>query len=201
LTEGHPLEVLGKEGLSNAFLGNLIEVGIVTADHRRVMEGLVRLGIGPWRIHTFDSSTVGGRTYRGEAGEYVLRVCFADVSNVVWEIMEPVEGPSIIEEHPAEHGEGIHHVAFDCQGMPWEKRMAAFASRGFGLTQAGTLADGNSFAFFDTQVATGTTFETYLVPEEFVWPEPEEWFPGPPPAPKRLGGAAGEDVPTGEGTG
>jgi methylmalonyl-CoA/ethylmalonyl-CoA epimerase len=169
-----------RNALSNAFLGNLIEVCIVTADHRRVMEGLVRLGIGPWRVHTFDSSTVSERTYRGEAGEYVLKVCFADASNVVWEIMEPVEGPSILEEYLAEHGEGIHHVAFDCMGKPWAERLAAFASRGFGLTQSGTFAGGNSFAFFDTQSATGTTFETYLIPEDFAWPEPEEWFPGPP---------------------
>jgi hypothetical protein len=42
--------------------------------------------------------------------------------------------------------------------------------------------DANAFAFFDTEKATGTVFETYSIPEGFVWPEPEEWYPGPPPA-------------------
>ena len=41
--------------------------------------------------------------------------------------------------------------------------------------------DANAFAFFDTAEATGTTFETYSIPKGFVWPEPEEWYPGPPP--------------------
>ena len=39
----------------------------------------------------------------------------------------------------------------------------------------------NAFAFFGTEAATGTTFETYDIPDDFVWPEPEEWYPGPPP--------------------
>ena len=46
-------EVLDENTMSNGFLGNLVEVCVVTRDHRRTMEGLVRLGIGPWRVHTF----------------------------------------------------------------------------------------------------------------------------------------------------
>jgi len=33
---------------------------------------------------------------------------------------------------------------------------------------------------FATESAT-TTSETYTIPAGFVWPEPEEWFPAPPP--------------------
>jgi methylmalonyl-CoA/ethylmalonyl-CoA epimerase len=154
------VQVISENRLSNSFLGNLIEICVVTADHRRVMEGMVRLGIGPWRVHTFDSSTVTERTYRGEPAEYVLRVCFAEADNVVWEIMQPVDGPTILQDFLEEHGEGIHHVAFDCAGARWEKRLAAFASRGFQLTQSGRFAGQNEFAFFGTESATGTTFET-----------------------------------------
>jgi methylmalonyl-CoA/ethylmalonyl-CoA epimerase len=42
--------------------------------------------------------------------------------------------------------------------------------------------DRNAFASFDTEAARTTTFETYIIPEDFVWPEPDEWFPAPPPA-------------------
>jgi ABC-type multidrug transport system ATPase subunit len=44
-------EVISENRLSNSFLGNLIEICIVTRNHRRTMEGMVRLGIGPWRVH------------------------------------------------------------------------------------------------------------------------------------------------------
>ena len=173
--------VLSATTLSNGFLGKLIEICFVTADHRRTMEGLVRLGIGPWRVYTFDSATVTGRTYRGSDADYAIKVCFADVGDLAVEIMQPLYGPSIFQEFLDAHGEGIQHVAFDCEEKPWEQRAAEFERRGFPLVQSGRFMDANAFAFFDTGAATGTTFETYSIPPGFVWPEPEEWYPAPPP--------------------
>ena len=174
-------EVLSATELSNSFLGRLIEVCFVTADHRRTMEGLVRLGIGPWRVYTFDSTTVADRTYRGESADFAIKVCFADVGDLAVEIMQPLYGPSIFQEFLDAHGEGIQHIAFDCDEKPWADRVGDFAGRGFPLVQSGRFAGANAFAFFDTVEATGTTFETYSISEGFVWPEPESWYPAPPP--------------------
>jgi methylmalonyl-CoA/ethylmalonyl-CoA epimerase len=179
--EGLP-SVLSATELSNSFLGNLIEICFVTADYRRTMKGLVRLGIGPWRVYTFDSTTVSGRTYRGADADYAIKVCFADSGDLAVEIMQPLYGPSIFQEFLDNHGEGIQHIAFDCHEKPWDCRTNEFAERGFPLVQAGRFMDLNAFGFFDTEDATGTTFETYSIPRGFVWPEPEEWYPGSPPA-------------------
>jgi methylmalonyl-CoA/ethylmalonyl-CoA epimerase len=173
--------VVSATELSNSFLGELIEICIVTADHQRTMEGLVRLGIGPWRVYTFDSQTVNQRTYHGETADWAIKVCFADVGELAVEIMQPLYGPSIFQEHLDQHGEGIHHIAFDVARRPWQERLAAFAQRGFAVSQSGRFVDQNAFAFFATEAATSTTFETYDIPADFVWPEPEAWFPGPPP--------------------
>ena len=43
--------------------------------------------------------------------------------------------------------------------------------------QAGEWMGRNRFAFFGTEGKTGTCFETYEFPEDWVDPEPEEWFP------------------------
>jgi hypothetical protein len=48
---------------------------------------------------------------------------------VVWEIMEPIDEPTIMQEFLDEHGEGIHQVTFDDAGAPWESRLAVFSSR------------------------------------------------------------------------
>jgi methylmalonyl-CoA/ethylmalonyl-CoA epimerase len=183
-TESWPTVVSATE-LSNSFLGGLIEICLVTSDHQRAMEGLVRLGIGPWRVYTFDSRTVTQRTYHGEKADWAIKVCFADVGDVALEIMRPLYGPSIFQEYLDRHGEGIHHVAFDIGAKSWEERLADFAGRGFPVSQSGRFVDQNAFAFFDTEAATGTTFETYDIPDGFVWPEPEAWFPGPPPEGER----------------
>jgi methylmalonyl-CoA/ethylmalonyl-CoA epimerase len=177
--------VISATQMSNSFLGALIEVCWVTRDHRRTMEGLVKLGLGPWRVYTFDSTTVTQRTYAGREADFGIKVCFADVGDIALEIMQPLWGPSIFQEFLDRRGEGIHHVAFDAEGRPWPERLATFEQRGFPLAQSGRFMDANAFAFFDTEATTGTTFETYDIPHGFEWPEPEEWFPGPPPEGER----------------
>ncbi len=174
--------VVTEFALSNAFLGRIVEVCIVTEDYRRTMAGLVRLGVGPFRVYTFDDGNLAAPTYRGESSPFSLKVCFASNDGLTWEIMQPLAGRTIMREFLDAHGEGIHHVAFDCNGAPWDQRIAQFAGRGFGVTQSGRWLDQNSFSFFDTEAATTTCFETYHFPDGFDFPEPEEWYPGPPPA-------------------
>ena len=181
MTEPSSPDVISATELSTSFLGSLIEVCFVTRDHRRTMQGLVQLGIGPWRVYTFDSTTVTDQTYHERPADFALRVCFANVDNLALEIMEPLHGPSIFQDFLDAHGEGVQHLAFDCQRRPWSERQGAFADRGFRSVQSGTFAGGNRFAFFDTTAVSGTTFETYDIPHDFVWPEPDEWYPAAPP--------------------
>ena len=175
-------EVLSEFALSNSFLGKIIEVCLVTEDHERTMEGLVRLGIGPFRVYTFTPDTVAAQTYAGEPEDFSLKVCFATNDDLTFEIMQPLSGRTVMRDYLDRHGEGVHHLAFDCNGAPWEQRLTMFADRGFAQTQGGRWLDQNSFSFFDTEAATTTCFETYHFPDGFEYPEPEAWFPGPPPA-------------------
>jgi len=68
--------VVSPTELSNSFLGGLLEICFVTADHQRTMQVLVRLGIGPWRVYTFNSETVTKQTYRGAGADWAIKVCF-----------------------------------------------------------------------------------------------------------------------------
>ncbi|MBE9140209.1 VOC family protein [Nodosilinea sp. LEGE 07088] len=166
--------------LSQPFLGDIVEICIVTRDHQRTMAGLVKLGIGPWRIYTFDETTVAEQTYRGKSAKYAIKVCFAKAKNVIWEIMQPLSGSTIFQEFLDRHDEGIHHIAFNCDDRPWEARIQEFKSRGFHLIQSGIWMGQNAFAFFDTESETTTVFETYCFPTDFIYPEPEAWFPANP---------------------
>ncbi len=38
---------------------------------------------------------------------------------------------TVIREFLDQHGEGIHHIAFECNNAPWEQRLKMFADRGF----------------------------------------------------------------------
>lgn len=163
--------------LADSFLGNAVEVAIVTRDHRRTMEGLWRLGIGPWQIHTFTPQNTTNQTYRGQSAAFSLKVCFAQSGNLIWEIMEPLSGPTIFAEFLERHGEGIHHVAYDCNNIPFGERSEEFSRRGFQLVQSGSWMGTNHFAFFETEGATTTCLETYYFPDDWEYPEPEAWYP------------------------
>lgn len=162
---------------TDSFLGNIMEIALVTRDHERTMAGLWRLGIGPWQVHTFSPANTQNQTYRGQPSAFTMRVCFAQVGNLVWELIEPVSGPSIFAEFLDRHGEGIHHVAYDCHGIPLAERLAEFARRGFALVQSGSWMGTNHFAFFETESATSTCLETYVFPTDWSYPEPDAWYP------------------------
>ncbi|KAL9638265.1 MAG: hypothetical protein Q9164_001668 [Protoblastenia rupestris] len=190
--------------LTPSFLGKPIEICIVTRSHKRTLSSLCNLGIGPWRIYTCDSSNTTDQFYRGKASEYALLLCFAELpGGMVYEVIEPLvggAGGNIFEDWLRVKGEGgidcsppnphnrfiaetenmgfsqVHHIAYDCNNIPWEQRIKAFADRGMSVALQGRWNKDCRFAFFEDE-DTGTTFETIAFEEGYDYPEPDEWFP------------------------
>lgn len=166
--------------MSLPFLGNIVEICIVTSNYKRVIDGLIRLGIGPFQIHSFKPSCVSSQKYFGQFAPSELNVCFATEGSVVWEIMQPVSGPSIMADFLAKHGEGIHHVAFDCNGMTIQERKDEFSKRGFQLAQEGIWHGKRGtchFTFYDTEGATSMCFESYDFSPDWEDPADTIWYP------------------------
>ena len=164
-----------------AFLGKIIEVCSVSYDYKRTIKGLSELGIKPWRVYTFSSANTTEQTYNGTSNPtFVGKFCFAELpgSDVVYEVIQPVSGPNVFQGFLDKHGEGIHHTAWDMNNVrPFSKRIELMESKGFKCVQSGNFANGNHFAFFETEEATGTCFETIDFEDGFELPEPEEWYP------------------------
>ena len=67
-------QVLDDRALADSFLGDLIQVCIVARDHRRALEAMVRLGIGPWTDpHASTLSNLSETTYRGAPADHSAR--------------------------------------------------------------------------------------------------------------------------------
>ena len=170
--------------LADPFLGDIVEVCIVTYDYQRVMSGLVQLGIGPWRVYTFTPENTSNQTYKGQTSAFSLKVCFAPLGSITCKIIQPLAGPNIFSDFLHDHGEGVHHVAYDCNEIPFMDRLAEFAKRGFGApVQRGSWMGKNHFALFNTEAAATTCFETIAFPADWELPEPDAWFPEPPSSP------------------
>jgi len=179
MTKG--ISVTGAATLSNSFMGNMVQVCAVTRDFRRTVDGFVKLGLGPWAVYTFGPGTVTEQTYRGRPAVFSMRLGLATSGNMLWEVIEPLEGPSIYKDFLLAHGEGIQHVAMGCEGLSFKERVAEFEARGCTMIQSGLWVNRVPFAYFQTEDLTTTTLEVFDFPAGFALPEPEEWIPGPPP--------------------
>lgn len=169
--------VTGEATLDNSFLGNPMQICVVSRNYRKTIEGFIRLGIGPWSVYTFGPENVSDLTFRGKPAEYSMKLALAFTGSMMWEIVQPLTGPNIYDEFLERHGEGVHHVAFDCNNIPWEERCAEFEAHGFKMIQSGRWLDAVPYAYFETENDTTTTFETFIIPGDFVLPEPEETYP------------------------
>ena len=176
------VSVQNETSLDTSFLGNTVQVCVVSRDLQRTAEGMIRLGIGPWRIFTFSPENVRDMTYKGEAAEMRFRLAIAYSGSMMWEVIQPLDGPSIYTDFLEQHGEGLHHVLVDCNGVPWEDRVRLFKEHGYDMVQSGVWEGQVAYAYFATEADMATTIETAVFPEGFTMPEPEQWLPSPPPA-------------------
>jgi methylmalonyl-CoA/ethylmalonyl-CoA epimerase len=163
------------------FLGSISEICFVTPDYKKTIDGLTKLGIGPFQVFHFNSTTVRDRKYHGQSSDFELYACFAKQGSLAIEIMQPTSGRSLMSEYLERHNnqEGIQHVAFDLDNVPMEERIFKMKERGFAPAMEGWWIGKRGechFCFFDTENATGTIFETIDFSPD--WEDPEcEWYP------------------------
>ncbi|MBH60942.1 MAG: glyoxalase [Alphaproteobacteria bacterium] len=118
---------------------------------------------------------------RGQEIPYSMDTAICWSGKVMWELIEPLDGPTIYEEFLEAHGEGIHHVQGRHNGFDYEEHVNAFAERGYSILMEGNY-EGAKFAYLDTEDPLKTIIEIRGVPEDWVRPEPDSWYPAPPEA-------------------
>jgi len=169
---------------TQAFLGTLSEICIVTPNHLKTIQGLAKFSIGPFQIFTFNPSTIKNYTYRNApVSEFNLTVAFAQHGSLAIEIIQPNSGPSLMADYLQEIGgkEGIQHVAFNMGGKKdgMEERVRVMGERGVKPAMRGTWMGAKGtceFCFFDTKEIVGTVLETIEFSED--WEDPEGvWYP------------------------
>jgi catechol 2,3-dioxygenase-like lactoylglutathione lyase family enzyme len=140
------------------------QIGFVVRDvERAAREFDARLGAGPWRGWLFGPQGQG-REYRGRPAEWSLRLALNEGSPQ-FELIEPLDGPSIHGDWLEERGESFQHVAYivpsleqitsemEAAGHPAVARIHAFGAAGDGAA-----------AYFDTVAALGFMVEAVEPP-------------------------------------
>ncbi len=158
--------------------GKIDQVCVVTPDLRRAMEQYRSLlGLEPWRILGFGPDTVRRLTYRGRPATYRMLVAFAQLGSLQYELIQPLEGPTIYHEFLERNpGGGIHHFGVWVPSL--EAAVAQARALGFAEIQGGRgtgLGDDGGFAYLDTESALGAILELIEVPRERR--APQEVYP------------------------
>lgn len=157
------------------------QVGIVTRDLRRAMEHYRQLlGLAPWRVLEFGPDTVQRLTYRGQPAEYRMLIALAQFGPLQYELIQPLQGPTIYHEFLDRQGEGIHHFGVWVPSL--DAALAEARALGFEEIQGGRgtgVAGDGGYAYLDTERALGAIFELIEVPKERralveMYPEKED---------------------------
>ena len=112
--------------------------------------------IGPWDIYTFDASKVQDYVYRGKPATHSCLIAVTWQGDTQLELMQPLTGYSIYDEHLERRGEGLHHIKLfhaDCS-----KAVADYARRGYPVIQSGRI-DEDEHYYLDTEKDYGYIIE------------------------------------------
>lgn len=152
------------------------QIGLVVHRLEPWLERYVAFGIGPWWVGTYAPPRLTATRVRGREVAYSMRLALAFVGKMQWELIEPLDGPSIYKEHLAEHGEGFHHVQLSYGSPGYAAFAAEMQSRNAVPLMEGVFAR-SRFAYFDTVATMGMIVEVRDAPRNYVRPEPDFWYP------------------------
>ncbi len=142
---------------------NIDQVAIVVRDVPKVAENHWNiLGIGPWEIYEVKPPTLYDRAYRGKAGNFTYWLALTMVGPVQLELAQPISGGNVYSDFMAEHGEGLHHIAFTVDDINQTTKI--MNQEGFPTLMGGGFSDG-SFAYYDTRRPLKIILEAFQVPK------------------------------------
>ena len=130
------------------------------------------LGIGPWNLYTIGAPDLDGMTYRGQPADFRIRHALAFSGEVMLELVEPIAGPSIWQEHLDARGATLQHIAIYSDDFP--VTAGAMEREGWVVVQTGSgfgrSRDGR-FAYYEHPDVLGIVVEIVQAPTDRFPPE------------------------------
>jgi len=147
---------IGRVPENKTLVTGVVHVSLVVHDADKTAEKLEKYGIGPFKFHqSIYRSPIPGK-YEGPA---CMKYGYSEVGNVVWELIETLEGKTEYSDFLEAHGEGIHHLGFPTP-MPIEAELERWSKRGIKALEVGKKGDsGEGWAYMDTNDDMGFIIE------------------------------------------
>jgi methylmalonyl-CoA/ethylmalonyl-CoA epimerase len=133
-----------------------------------------QFGIGPWDIWTLDETTVSDQVVKGRAQGYAIKIAYAKIGNIHWELIQPLDTKSTYYEQLKTHGEGVHNIVFATED--YDATLAAMQGCGIGSHIGGTWF-GTRFMNFASRPDLPVIAEIYDTAKGASFPPPEATYP------------------------
>ena len=135
----------------------ICQIGLVVRDIERSIAAYADLfGMDPSQWSLTDPQERAHTRYRGQPTAARAKLAFFQLGSVSLELIEPVGAPSTWREFLETHGEGVHHIAFQIQGM--DEQVAILERKGMPAVQRGDYTGGR-YAYVDATPQLGVILE------------------------------------------
>ena len=159
----------------------ITQVSLAVEDLEQTMELYHRaFGWSGWDVFEHRPPAHHNTELRGEPVDYTLRGAEVMVGSLNFELLEPLEGPSLWKEFIAERGEGIASIAVMFQTLEeGETVKREFEKRGMPVTMKANIGDHIEYYYLDTQdrfgclIESGSGHATDFVKPAYVYPTPD----------------------------
>jgi hypothetical protein len=95
----------------------------------------------PGGLYLFEAPRHHHTILRGKQVECSMQVAATQVGGVHFELIEPLDGPSIYKEFLETHGQGVHHIACSGPRSGYEENLEYFESNGLNILMGGRIGD------------------------------------------------------------
>ncbi|GAB4445517.1 MAG: VOC family protein [Anaerolineae bacterium] len=135
----------------------ITQVAIVVKDIEAKAQAWAEvLGLPVPEIIITDTYERAQTEYEGRPSEARAKLAFFHLGQIDLELVEPIGEPSTWKDQLDEHGDSLHHIAFEIKGMP--EKVAFLNAKGIPLVQRGEYTGGR-YAYFDGNTQLGAIVE------------------------------------------
>ena len=135
----------------------ICQIGLIVRDIERTAKIYADVfGMDVPNVIITDTEDVAHTKLRGVSTQARAKLAFLQMGNVSLELIEPIGEPSTWKEFLDEHGEGVHHIAFQIKGM--DRVLAYLDSKDIPVIQRGDYTGGR-YAYVDSAPSLGVILE------------------------------------------
>ena len=145
---------MAEQGLGSTIV---TQVGIIVQDIEAKSQAWAEvLGLPVPEIMITDAYERAQTEYDGKPSDARAKLAFFHLGQVDLELIEPVGEPSTWQDQLDEHGDSLHHIAFEIKGMT--DKVAYLEAKGLRLVQRGEYPGGR-YAYVDGNAQLGAILE------------------------------------------